>query len=369
MLIGYAKNNGIAVTFREEDADLLLWAIETDLYNIVRFILEKLTEKCASVEETSDLLTRHLLTIGERCPEMLADLLENDKFTIEYARFQVPKAVFDSNSKIPKTMITRTIPDNWAAMDGEQGKGLWIERWRQEAHSLGTTSDAQMWVVAKVFCINFSVPRKEQNALLSSFLCILDLPSTEEKQRPCEYLYDLRFPVEVFESETMVNFIDHWFRVYLPIYQIIIILDSVATLAFTIFSLTFGHPDEIGNTSFRLLMCLIFTPTILKSFGAYYIRSFRRSATTRMLLLPAISEIDGCRFSSWMIDFTLMLLALYTHEHDHLIKPCAFLMSLMCILQWISVFTKSILPSLSLFTHSRCFSCCSRLNKSGRSSQ
>ena len=159
MLLDYAQNEGIAVTFLKEGEDLLLWAIDNDAYGSVRFILQKLTEKCSSVEETSDLLAKHLRTIAERYPEMLADLLKNDKFTIEYARFQVPKVFLDSKSKIPKTMITKTIPDNWTAMDGEQGKGLWIEHWEEEAHSITRISDAQMTVIAKVFCIGSPVPR------------------------------------------------------------------------------------------------------------------------------------------------------------------------------------------------------------------
>ena len=287
MLFAYAKRNEeIPVTFRGEDADLLLWAIENNAHETVRFILEKLTKKCASVEETRDLLTKHLRTIGERCPELLADLLKNDKLTIEYARFQVPKAVFDAKSKIPKTIITTTIRDIWAAMDGEFGKGLWIEHWEEEGYLLGGT-DAQITAIAKVFCIGPSVPQNELNVLMSSFVrrlrCYIRSP-----EHLCEYLHNLNLPVEVFESEMLANFVDHWFQVFRPVYQIIIILNGVATLAFTIFSLTFGPPNAIGKSGRVLWKSMLSASYLLRLYAALHFWSFRRLATTRFLDLPAI---------------------------------------------------------------------------------
>ena len=246
MLLDYAKNEGIAVIFQTEGEDLLLWAIESDAYESVRFILDKLTEKYACVEETSDLLAKHLPVIGEKRPDVLADLLRNDKFTIEYASFRMPKVLFDNNSKFAKTMITRTIPDNWEAMDGEQGKGLWIEHWEEEGHSIGSTTDPQITVTAKVFCISRSIPRKP-NAWQSFLRRRRNI--TELTQHLCEYLRNLSLSVEVFESETLLNFIDHWFRVYRFDYQTCIILDGIATLALTIIFMTMKSPSETGDSS------------------------------------------------------------------------------------------------------------------------
>ena len=287
MLFAYAKRNEeIPVTFRGEDADLLLWAIENNAHETVRFILEKLTKKCASVEETRDLLTKHLRTIGERCPELLADLLKNDKFTIEYARFQVPKAVFDAKSKIPKTIITTTTPDSWAAMDGEFGKGLWIEHWEEEGRLLGGT-DAQITAIAKVFCIGPPVPQNKLDVFMTFFVSRLRIIG-HPWEHLCEYLHSLNLPVEVFESETLVNFVDHWFQVFRPVYQIIIILNGAATLAFTIFSLTFGPPNEIGKSGRWLWLGMLFASYLLRGYASVYFWYFRRSATTRFLDLPAI---------------------------------------------------------------------------------
>ena len=287
MLLDYAKNEGITVTFRKEDEDLLLREIENDAYGSVRFILEKLTEKCASVEETSDLLSKHLRLIGERCPQILGDLLKNDKLTIEYARFQVPKAVLDTSSKIPKTMITRTIPDNWRAMNGERGKGLWIEHWEEDAHSISGTLDAQIGVVAKVFCIGFPVRRKNPNALLSIVSRLLPSIVNRRGEHFCEFLHDLHLSVEVFESKTLVSFIDHWFQVYRHIYQSTVILDVLAALAFTICSLGFG-PNEYGELRFGYSVYPIYASTLLRSYGTFYLRSFRRSAII-CLLAPSAS--------------------------------------------------------------------------------
>ena len=343
MLLEYAKDEGIAVTFRREDEDLLSWAIENDAYRSVRFILERLTEKCASVEETRDLLARHLRTIGERCPELLADLLKNDKFTIEYARFQVPKNVLDINSKIPKTMITRTIPDNWASMDGEQGKRLWIEPWEAEAHPIDNTTDAQITVTAKVFCISPSVPRRNHNVLLSFFMRLHCLVY-QRREHLCESLHDLQLPVEVFESETLVNFIDHWFQVFRPVYQASIILDAVATFTFTIFSLMLGPANEIGELRSNLLKWLITASTVLRTCGAIHLRSLQMLAITHHLFFQLVSEMYGCRFGINLIEWVLFMLILRISIDDHHITYCAFLTSVVCVIQWIAVLAKSILP-------------------------
>ena len=275
MLLHYPRSEGCEETFRRRGGDLLLWAIENDTYESVSFILEKLLEKHVTVGETQKLLSTHLCTIGERRPEMLADLLKNDKFTIEYARFRVPKAVFDINSKIPKTMITRTIPASlkWEVIDGERGKGLWIKHWEEEGHSIDSTSDAQTSVIAKIFFIDCPVHLLRNDNTMGQHLC--------------EYLNNLSMPVEAFESETLKKFIDHWFQVFRPLYQVLRIQDIVATLIFTIFSLTFGPSNEIGKFYSLTWPYMLSVSASLRAVGAYHLGSCRRSATTRLLVLSA----------------------------------------------------------------------------------
>ena len=289
MLLDYAKNEGMTVTFGGGGEDLLLWAIETDSPEIVRFILEKLTEKYASVEETSELLSKYLYTIGERCPELLADLLRNDKFTIEYARFQVSRTVF-KNNKIPKTMITKTIPDNWAEMDGERGKGLWIEHWGKDPHSIDSTSDAQVMVTAKVFCFNPWVPwRKKKVSPLGLLRQSADLVNV--RNYISEYFHNLGLSVEVFESGTLVNLTDHWFQVYHLRSATLIFLDALAALLYTAVSgFVLAHESREKNSSVSKI--LIFVSAFLRFYGVFLCRCFRRLVIT-CLFVPSTSFWDG----------------------------------------------------------------------------
>ena len=342
ILLDYAKNEGMTVTFGGGGEDLLLWAIENAADGVVRFLLEKLTEKYASVEETSELLSKYLYTIGERCPELLADLLRNDEFTIEYARFQVSRTVFDNN-KIPKTMITKTIPDNWAEMDGEQGKGLWIEHWGKDPHSIDSTSDAQVMVTAKVFCFNPWVPWKKTN-LWPLGLLRQSADLVHVREFISEYFHNLGLPMEVFESKTLMNFIDHMFHAYHPVCQTLIILDAVAALSFTVYSITFEPTDEVEKLRNTRLLILPTASAFLRLHGTFIYRSFERLAITCLFFLWPVSGMDCCRVNTSLIEFALLLVILYDTVGNSNIKLRSLLVSVMCILQWISVFAKSVLP-------------------------
>ena len=156
-------------------------------------------------------------------------------------------------------------------MDGEQGKGLWIEHWEEEACSIGSTSGAQIGVIAKVFCISRSVPRKKkQNVLLSFFLRLLPVFVNRRSEHICEFFHDLDLPVGVSKSDTLVNFVDHWFQLCRPIYQTTVILDAAVTLVFTIVSLMFEPPDEIGESRSDSLSILICTSALLRSYGTVF---------------------------------------------------------------------------------------------------
>ena len=164
-LLAYAKSEKIYVTFRTANRDLLSWAIKNDAYGRVKFILEKLAERCASIEETCDLMASHLCTIGKKCPELLVDLLKNDKLTVEYARFQVPKAAFDNDSTLPVAMTTNTMPVSWEGMGADPAKRFWIEYCKQKAGELESESDIHVVVVAKVCCISQWIPWRRQTIM------------------------------------------------------------------------------------------------------------------------------------------------------------------------------------------------------------
>ena len=155
-IVDKAKKEGAPVKFRHEDSDLLEWAIDHDANREVRFILEKLAEKYASVEETCLLLETHLQAIGEKFPKLMGDFLKRDRFTVEYARFPVQRSVFNRTDGLPVAMIVRKKLDSWEGMGSEQAQRLWTENCAKRDMNLRDTSDIQVTAVAKFFCIGQS---------------------------------------------------------------------------------------------------------------------------------------------------------------------------------------------------------------------
>ena len=251
-LLDDAKKKGIAVTFRERGRDLLSWAIKNDTHEAVEFIVEKLGEKCASLEETRRLLAKHLHTIGERRPTLLVDLLKKDKFTVEYDRFPVRRAVFDIGGGKRTKMIEKDKSanvNNWAVLSSSYGKDSWDKHDDEQAPQAevgDSLEPPQIDAIAKLFCVSHAAPQGRRKPIPSPSSRQLDIiPSSQRQQHLCIYLHKKNLPVEVFQSETLQCLIDYWFDKHRPVYQKAVIADGAAAVAFTIFSLLYGSQDEV----------------------------------------------------------------------------------------------------------------------------
>ena len=153
ILLDYAKSNGVPMTFKCEGGDLLSRAIANRSEAQVEFVLDKLTGKYTTVAETIKLLDENVLDLLSRFCKIILRFLNEDKFTMEYARFEVPKAMFGRNGETPVVMLTDDhYPESWQAMDSDAPKALWIQN-SKRGEKLSDTTGQQIKVAAKFSCI------------------------------------------------------------------------------------------------------------------------------------------------------------------------------------------------------------------------
>ena len=234
-IVDEAKREGIPVKFRHGEVDLLTWAIECDADRELRFILEKMAEKYATVEETCLLLETHLQAIGEKHPKLIGEFLKGDRFTVEYARFPVQRSVFNSPDRFPVAMVVQKRLESWDSMDSRTAKDFWIDNCAKRDSSLRNDSDMHVTAVAKFFCIGQSTYCRK----------------TRKQQHFCHCLHE-NLPVEVYESETLKVMTEWWFRFFRCKYWKSIVMDCLSTAAFTGFALLYGK-HVIGGAADRLL--------------------------------------------------------------------------------------------------------------------
>ena len=152
ILLDYAKRNGIPVKFKSENGDLLSRAIAKRSDVHVEFILDKLTRKYGSLTETIELLGSHYSTLESDFTKIILRFLKEDRFTIDYARFEVPMTLFGRNGKRTVAMSTDHHPESWT-MDGIAAKDLWIQNSKDSRKFMDTTGP-QIKAVAKLLCLS-----------------------------------------------------------------------------------------------------------------------------------------------------------------------------------------------------------------------
>ena len=213
-IVDKAKKEGAPVKFRHEDSDLLEWAIDHDANREVRFILEKLAQKYASVEETCYLLETHLQAISEKFPKLIGDFLKRDRFTMEYARFLVPRSIFKTANAFSVAMIVRKRLDCWDSMNSEEAKDFWVQNCSKRDSNLLIDSDMHVTAIAKFFCIGQSTySRKARCHPMMETDCLSRLCVNRKQKHLCQCLHE-NLPVEAFESDTLRVMTAWWFRFF-----------------------------------------------------------------------------------------------------------------------------------------------------------
>ena len=155
MLLDYAKSNEVPVTFKCENDDLLSRAVANGSEAHVEYILDKLTKKYASVSETIELLNKHLADYLSQFPKIAQAFLKENKFAMEYARFEAPKHMFDVNGETGIGMLDSFCPESWQLVEARKIKFHWFlkSQYKKELWDL-YNRDWKVKVVAKFSCIS-----------------------------------------------------------------------------------------------------------------------------------------------------------------------------------------------------------------------
>ena len=153
MLLDYAKSNGIPVTFKcTGGRDLLSRAIANGSSVHVECILDILTGKYGTVAETVELLDEHLSDLFSQFHEIAQRFLNEDRFTMEYARFEAPIDLFGRNGKTPVGMLNDQCPESWQATESQAAEEFWIQNSRY-GERLSDPAARQIKVIAKFSCV------------------------------------------------------------------------------------------------------------------------------------------------------------------------------------------------------------------------
>ena len=173
-LLQFAKEKGTLLTFRSGHEDLLSWAMKKNSVEDVKFVLDKLLERFTSLRETCYLLNLHFRKLVRMYPDLMWDYLHKDKFTIEYARFNIPQIPCRIKSGYLAGLFTDYGLKDWNTANRDEAKMFWFplfenRRGRKGCGMLaGSTTvasmqsmDTQVAAAAKFFCISYSGSQTE----------------------------------------------------------------------------------------------------------------------------------------------------------------------------------------------------------------
>ena len=155
MLLDYAKSNAIPVPFTCTGGrydDVLSRTIANRSDARIEFALDKLTGKYATVAETVQLLAENLPGILFVYPKITQKFLNEDRFAIEYARFEAPKDLFGEKGETPIVMFTKNYPESWQTMDSHAARRFWFEN--GECCEKLWSGGQEIEVVAKFQCVH-----------------------------------------------------------------------------------------------------------------------------------------------------------------------------------------------------------------------
>ena len=244
-LLDYAKSNGIPVTFECESGDLLSRAIDNGSDVHVRFVLDMLAGKYATLVETVKLLQHHYISLMSDVHEITYDYIKKDRFAIEYARFKVPKTLFGRNARTPIAMSTDHHLESWT-MDNRAAKDLWIQK-SKYGQRLSDTEGEQIKAVAKFNCI----ANDDFWALLETEY----VPDAVQLNRVLlrrgsgfnivkYHLLGATEGAKISTSETARALVDWFYGFYRNFYLMGVLLDVVVAVAFTVFAILYSHKDD-----------------------------------------------------------------------------------------------------------------------------
>ena len=263
LLMKFASEHGFFVDADHGGCPTLDWAMRTRSDDVAKFVLDCLSEKLLSMEESLAILTNYVFPLIEQFPELMSDYLENDKFSFEYGRFAVPYSLFEKSGKCPIAMTTDEALNVWTIPDSAEAKDFWIRNNAKCAAEIAKTSEFQVDAVAKFHCIDLNRIQSGSSANNSSLLSKLQKWSCCQKH-PLGQLVSLNLPISIFKSES-IRSLSNW--VFYSLYSrflFLLILDIATAVLFSLFTGIHGlRHAELDGWEERFSLLLIIAAFLL----------------------------------------------------------------------------------------------------------
>ena len=277
LLLELARRHDRFVILETGCCRTLDWAMSNRAEVVAKYVLDCVVKEELPMEVSCCILTNYLFPLIAKFPCLMKNYIKNDSFSFEYARFSVPRSLIDTNGKRAIAMTADEPPERFRGLTAETARDFWIEHCKEHSEDLKESTDFQIEMSAKFFCIKDPTVSTKGNC---------------RKERLCVCLYRQDFPVEVFESETLKNLVGWWFHYHRHTYYFVIILEGTGTLAFTIFSQLYRCRDEVGAKRWPLSMGLLLISCVMHGLSTLYDPTFTRQETTHDVDLP-VNLLDG----------------------------------------------------------------------------
>ena len=331
----------VNVDVNRGECPILDWAMKTRSVDVAKFVLDSLAEKRLSVEESCAILTNYLIPLIEMFPDLMADYLENDRFTFEYGRFTVPYSLFEKNGKCPITMTTDEALGDWTMPDSVATRELWIRNSEDHATEMTKTSNLHVDAVAKFLCVDLNNVRYSSSADNANLLSKLEKWSCRHEN----LLWQLgasNLPIGVFRSESLRAASNWIFYSHYSRFLCLLILDILTAFLFSLFTLIYGLRQGKHDRWERQISFSIIGTTFFVSLIQLAIRRSKIKWVIHQHWSVEDPTVVQCRFLSVVVTLLLLVHVIQSSEQS---QYSAFLTSVECILCWILV-----THSLSLMT-------------------
>ena len=252
LLLDYARDRSRFVEINKGSCPTLDWAIQKGSVDVAAFVMDYLIEKRLSVDESCVILTNYLIPLVKKFPNLMADYLESDKFAFEYGRFSVPYTLFEKNGRRPIAMTTNEALDDWTMPNSAATKDFWMRNSEEYAAEMAKTSDFQVDVIAKFFCVDQHFVRKKA---CSNTVGIRSTPHTTLGwNHVLRMLSTSNLRLDVFNSESVKAFTNWMFYSLCGRFLFLLIVDVLAAGFFSFFAASYGlRREEPSGLDERLL--------------------------------------------------------------------------------------------------------------------
>ena len=242
MLFEYAAAQGIPVNLQRGKHDLLKLAIDLRSHERVVFILDRVANKCTTVEETARIMKGSFLDLLKQFSFVLQDVLKKNTFCFEHSRFMMPLRLVDKPKAEPVTTDSNHC-FTWEAEDKHAAKAIWTGI---GIGKIADQSDVNVTAVSIFVCI--------ANALQVGMKGIL---------RP---LLLGNAPVEVFKSDIVKWVVEwKWQRFWRMRFLRSFMLYLLLLLCFSTSALVAGKVvrDRLSRTDLSILSATFFVSVVL----------------------------------------------------------------------------------------------------------